>query len=72
MVYLEYGVGRYVGMITLEAGGIIGEYLMFIYVNDVKLYVSVSLLYLISRYVGGAEENVSLYKFGGDAWLRAR
>lgn len=69
VVYLEYGVGCYVGMIMLEVGGIIGEYLMFIYVNDVKLYVLVLLLYLISCYVGGVEENVLLYKFGGDVWL---
>ncbi|WP_348225994.1 CarD family transcriptional regulator, partial [Salmonella enterica] len=34
LVHLEHGVGRYAGMITLEAGGIKGEYLMFTYVND--------------------------------------
>lgn len=72
VVHLEHGVGRYVGMTTLEAGGITGEYLMLSYAGDAKLYVPVSSLHLISRYAGGAEENAPLHKLGSDAWSRAR
>jgi transcription-repair coupling factor (superfamily II helicase) len=72
VVHLEHGVGRYVGMTTLEAGGITGEYLMLSYAGDAKLYVPVSSLHLISRYAGGAEESAPLHKLGSDAWSRAR
>ncbi|WP_313439035.1 transcription-repair coupling factor [Atlantibacter hermannii] len=72
VVHLEHGVGRYAGMTTLEAGGITAEYLILMYANDVKLYVPVSSLHLISRYAGGAEENAPLHKLGSDAWSRAR
>ncbi|WP_168409498.1 transcription-repair coupling factor [Erwinia amylovora] len=72
VVHLEHGVGRYIGMTTLETGGIKAEYLMLAYAGDAKLYVPVSSLHLISRYAGGAEENAPLHKLGSDAWSRAR
>ncbi|MBS6059074.1 MAG: DEAD/DEAH box helicase [Pantoea sp.] len=72
VVHLEHGVGRYIGLTTLEAGGIKAEYLMLAYANDAKLYVPVSSLHLISRYAGGADENAPLHKLGSDAWSRAR
>ena len=72
VVHLEHGVGRYIGLTTLEAGGIMAEYLMLSYANDAKLYVPVSSLHLISRYAGGADENAPLHKLGSDAWTRAR
>jgi len=72
VVHLEHGVGRYIGLTTLEAGGIVAEYLMLSYAGDAKLYVPVSSLHLISRYAGGADENAPLHKLGSDAWSRAR
>ncbi|WP_145581850.1 transcription-repair coupling factor [Yersinia vastinensis] len=72
VVHLEHGVGRYLGLTTLEAGGIKAEYLILTYAGEDKLYVPVSSLHLISRYSGGADENAPLHKLGGDAWSRAR
>ncbi len=72
VVHLEHGVGRYIGLTTLETGGITAEYLMLAYAGDAKLYVPVSSLHLISRYAGGADENAPLHKLGSDAWTRAR
>ncbi|BET97249.1 transcription-repair coupling factor [Xenorhabdus taiwanensis] len=72
VVHLEHGVGRYHGLITLEAGGIKAEYLILTYAGEDKLYVPVSSLHLISRYAGGAEESAPLHKLGGEAWNKAR
>ncbi|MBD2783601.1 transcription-repair coupling factor [Xenorhabdus sp. DI] len=72
VVHLEHGVGRYQGLITLEAGGIKAEYLILTYAGEDKLYVPVSSLHLISRYAGGAEESAPLHKLGGEAWSKAR
>lgn len=72
VVHLEHGVGRYVGLTTLEAGGIKAEYLILSYAGEDKLYVPVSSLHLINRYAGGSDENAPLHKLGGDAWSRAR
>ncbi len=72
VVHLEHGVGRYIGLTTLETGGIKAEYLMLAYASDAKLYVPVSSLHLISRYAGGADEHAPLHKLGSDLWQRAR
>ncbi|MGC7590528.1 transcription-repair coupling factor [Bisgaard Taxon 46] len=72
VVHLEHGVGRYAGLVTLENGGITAEYLLLNYANESKLYVPVSSLHLISRYVGGSDETAPLHKLGSDAWVKAR
>lgn len=72
VVHLENGVGRYGGLTTLDAGGIKAEYLVLHYANDAKLYVPVASLHLISRYIGGADENAPLHKLGSEAWAKTR
>ncbi|CZF82165.1 transcription-repair coupling factor [Grimontia marina] len=72
VVHLEHGVGRYLGLQTLEAGGITTEYVTLEYQQGSKLYVPVASLHLISRYSGGAEETAPLHKLGGEAWEKAR
>jgi transcription-repair coupling factor (superfamily II helicase) len=70
VVHLDHGVGRYVGLQSLSAGGIAAEYLTLEYAGADKLYVPVTSLHLISRYSGS--ENPPLHKLGGEAWLKAR
>lgn len=70
VVHLDHGVGRYVGLQSLNAGGIAAEYLTLEYAGADKLYVPVTSLHLISRYSGS--ENPPLHKLGGEAWLKAR
>lgn len=72
VVHLEHGVGRYLGLTPLEAGGIKAEYLILTYAGEDKLYVPVSSLHLISRYSGGADDNAPLHRLGSDVWSRAR
>ncbi|MDD1794771.1 transcription-repair coupling factor [Enterovibrio makurazakiensis] len=72
VVHLEHGVGRYLGLQTLEAGGIETEYVTLEYQQGSKLYVPVASLHLISRYSGGAEETAPLHRLGGEAWEKAR
>ncbi|MBF0785216.1 transcription-repair coupling factor [Muribacter muris] len=72
VVHLENGVGRYAGLTTLDAGGVKAEYLVLHYANDAKLYVPVASLHLISRYIGGSDENAPLHKLGSEAWAKSR
>ncbi|MBE4574012.1 transcription-repair coupling factor [Vibrio navarrensis] len=72
VVHIDHGIGRYIGLETLEAGGIKAEYMMLEYQNEAKLYVPVASLNLISRYSGGAEESAPLHKLGGEVWAKAR
>ncbi|MCQ6493264.1 CarD family transcriptional regulator, partial [Vibrio parahaemolyticus] len=61
VVHIDHGIGRYIGLQTLEAGGMKTEYVTLEYQNDAKPYVPVSSLNLISRYSGGAEETAPLH-----------
>ena len=72
VVHLEHGVGRYGGLVTLDTGGIKAEYLLLNYANESKLYVPVTSLHLISRYVGGSDESAPLHKLGNEAWAKSR
>ncbi len=72
VVHSEYGVGRYLGLTTLETGGVFGEFLSLEYAGGDKLYVPVHSLDLISRYTGASAENAPLHRLGSDQWARAR
>src|SRR5678816_239612 len=43
VVHEEHGIGRYLGLVTLDVGDGATEFLELIYANDDKLYVPVSL-----------------------------
>ena len=72
VVHAEYGVGRYLGLITLVAGGTSGEFLHLEYADGDKLYVPVHALDLISRYTGASPENAPLHRLGSDQWAKAK
>ncbi|VFP84115.1 Transcription-repair-coupling factor [Candidatus Erwinia haradaeae] len=72
VVHTEHGIGRYMGLVTLDTNGISVEYLMLVYAGDTKLYVPISSLHLITRYIGISNVDVPLHKLGRDAWSRSR
>ena len=72
VVHEEYGVGRYLGLITLEVGDITAEFLHLEYADGDKLYVPVHALDLISRYTGASPDNAPLHRLGSDQWDKAK
>ncbi|HEU0306718.1 MAG TPA: transcription-repair coupling factor, partial [Lysobacter sp.] len=72
IVHEDHGVGRYRGLVTLEAGGMPGEYLEIEYAKGDRLYVPVAQLHLISRYSGASAETAPLHSLGGEAWTKAK
>ena len=72
IVHVDHGVGRYLGLMTLEVGDTTGEFLAIEYAKGAKLYVPVAQLSLVSRYSGAAPELAPLHSLGGDAWERAK
>ncbi len=72
VVHQEHGVGRFLGLQTLQFGGIEAEFLALEYANNDKLYVPVSSLHLIARYTGMSPETAPLHKLGGEQWSKAK
>ena len=72
VVHEHHGVGRYKGLIDLNLGDGVTEFLQLHYANEDKLYVPVSQLHSISRYSGGPMETAPLHKLGSGIWEKAK
>ena len=72
VVHIDYGVGRYAGLITLSIDDQDHEFLQLDYADAAKVYVPVTNLHLISRYSGGDPDLAPLHKLGTDAWSKAK
>jgi len=72
VVHREHGVGRYLGLQTLEIGGIEAEFLSLEYAKQDKIYVPVASLHLIGRYTGMHPDKAPLHKLGADQWNKAK
>lgn len=72
VVHEEHGIGRYMGLVSMDLGEGSTEMMLLEYANEAQLYVPVSQLHLISRYSGHAYENVQLHRLGTAAWSKAK
>lgn len=72
VVHEDYGVGRYLGLQTLQTGELQTEFLTLEYAGGDKLYVPVASLHLISRYTGTTPETAPLHRLGSGQWEKAR
>ena len=67
VVHADHGIGRFVGLATIEAAGEPHDCLEVIYQGGDKLYLPVENIEMLSRY-GSDESGVQLDKLGGAAW----
>ncbi len=67
VVHAEHGIGRFVGLKTIEAAGAPHACLELQYADDAKLFLPVENIDLLSRY-GGEGTEAQLDKLGGGAW----
>ncbi|MFP7723823.1 transcription-repair coupling factor [Lysobacter sp. A3-1-A15] len=72
IVHEDHGVGRYRGLVVLEAGGEKNEYLEIEYAKGDRLYVPVAQLHLVNRYSGASAETAPLHSLGGEQWTKAK
>lgn len=72
VVHIDHGVGRYLGLQTLQVGDHETEFLTLEYADHDKLYVPVSSLHLISRYSGMDLEHAPLNRLGTEQWEKAK
>ncbi len=72
VVHEQHGIGRYLGLVSMDLGGGATEFLALEYAGGDKLYVPVSQLHVIGRYSGAAPEAAPLHKLGSGQWEKAR
>ncbi len=67
VVHVEHGIGRFVGLQTLEVAGAPHDCLELHYAAETKLFLPVENIELLSRY-GSDHANVELDRLGGSGW----
>ncbi len=72
VVHAQHGIGRYLGLTGMDLGLGEEEFLTLEFAGGDKLYVPVSLLQLISRYLGGDPDAAPLHRLGSGQWEKAR
>lgn len=72
VVHSQHGIGRYLGLVSVDLGEGETEFLHLEYANQSQLYVPVSQLHVISRYSGAAPEDAPLHTLGSGQWEKAR
>jgi len=72
VVHVNYGIGRYLGVVPLTIAGIRKEYLLVKYAGEDKLYVPVDQAGLVQKYLGSEGEAPRLSRLGGGEWARVK
>ena len=72
VVHVNHGIGRYMGLLSMDLGEGETEFLHLEYAKETKLYVPVSQLHVISRYSGASPEDAPLHTLGSGQWEKAK
>ncbi len=73
MVHATHGIGLFEGIHKLEMNGVTKDYIKVRYAKNDTLYVPVTQLDLVSKYIGPREDSaVKLNRLGGADWQRQK
>ena len=73
VVHFAHGIGQFDGIHRIETGNVVKDYIKIKYKGTDVLYVPVTQLDLVSRYIGAAGENGPLlHRLGGQEWQKAK
>ena len=72
VVHAAHGIGKYLGVETLEVAGSHRDYLRIQYGGDDKLFVPTDQVGLLQKYIGAEGTAPRLHRMGTADWARAR
>lgn len=73
VVHSAHGIGRFVGIRKLEFDGVTKDYITIQYAGTDKLYIPVTQLDLVSKYIGPRDDSgVRLNKLSSNEWQKTR
>ncbi len=74
VVHENHGIGMYMGITTMDVGGVTHDYITIQYAGSDKLFMPVEKLDKVSKYIGARADDgtLKLSKFGGTEWGRAK
>ncbi|MEB7815314.1 transcription-repair coupling factor [Staphylococcus xylosus] len=72
IVHVHHGVGRYLGVETLEVGGVHKDYIKLQYKGTDQLFVPVDQMDQVQKYVASEDKTPRLNKLGGTEWKKTK
>ncbi len=72
VVHINHGIARYGGVARREVAGAVNDYLMLEYEGTDRLYVPVSQLDRVQKYLGSGDGTPPLNSLKGNAWERTK
>jgi transcription-repair coupling factor (superfamily II helicase) len=72
VVHLTNGIGIYRGMELLDKGDQKEEHLILEFADAVRVFVPVSLIYLVQKYIGASKSAPQLSKLGSATWAKKK
>ena len=74
VVHTHHGIGRFAGIQRMPVDGVEKDYIKIDYAGGDCLYVPVTQLDMVSKYIGGGEdqERTRLNKLGGTEWAKQK
>ncbi len=73
IVHATHGIGVFEGIHKLEMQGVVKDYIKVRYAKNDTLYVPVTQLDMVSKYIGPREDaNVKLHRLGGTEWQKTK
>ena len=73
IVHISHGIGMFEGIHKMNIHGVVKDYIKLRYAKGDILYVPVTQLDMISKYIGSKESSqVKLHKLGGTEWQKTK
>ncbi|GAB6932053.1 transcription-repair coupling factor [Calditerricola satsumensis] len=72
VVHVNHGIGKYMGIQTLEVDGVHKDYLLIQYAGNDKLYVPIDQIDLVQKYIGAEDKEPKIYSLGGGEWKKVK
>ncbi|MFN7131207.1 MAG: transcription-repair coupling factor, partial [Myxococcales bacterium] len=72
VVHVDYGIGRYAGLTKMELRGVTTDVMVLEYAGKDKVYLPVSRMRLLQKFVGADKDSVTLDKLGSGSWEKRK
>ncbi|MBS4762273.1 transcription-repair coupling factor [Carnobacteriaceae bacterium zg-ZUI252] len=72
VVHVSHGVGQYKGMETLDINGVKQDYMSIVYQDGASLFIPVTQIHLVQKYVASDGKDPKVNKLGGTEWAKTK
>ncbi|MFC6275496.1 transcription-repair coupling factor [Levilactobacillus tangyuanensis] len=72
VVHVNHGIGKFIGMQTLTVDGVHQDYMTIDYQDNAQLFIPVTQLNLIQKYVSSEDKKPKINRLGGSEWAKTK